>query len=125
MNAQVQSSSSGTHRCPVCTVIGLPILPLRYALAWAGDDVADGQRAPALSGPYDAGALPMADTDQAHYTLRLLRAGYLYVYDEANDEWSGYEVDSAGLLHRFDPGEGPLEGGAPAQPAMCSRNAPV
>lgn len=119
------NNSSGSHRCPVCTIVGLPIMPLRYGLAWAGEDVGDGQKAPELSAPFATSVLPALGTDKAHYTLRLLRAGYLYVYDEGNDDWSGYEVDDGGTLYRFDIEEGPLEGGAPAAPAMCSRTAPL
>lgn len=125
MNVESQSPASDSHRCPVCTVIGLPILPLRYALAWAGEGVESGQHAPELAGQFDAAAYPEPETDQAHFTLRLLREGHLYVFDEANDEWSAYEVDSSGSLHRFDPEEGPLEGGPPVHPAMCSRTAPL
>lgn len=119
------TGSKASHRCPVCTVVGLPILPLRYALAWAGDDVGEGQQAPVLAAPFDASSFPDPGTDKAHYTLRLLRAGYLYVYDEGNDEWSGYEVEVGGMLHRFDVDEGPLEGSTPPVSAMCSRTAPL
>ena len=97
------NNSSGSHRCPVCTIVGLPIMPLRYGLAWAGEDVGDGQKAPELSAPFATSVLPALGTDKAHYTLRLLRAGYLYVYDEGNDDWSGYEVDDGGRAASRSP----------------------
>ncbi len=31
-------SADPSHACEVCAVVGLPILPLRYALAWEGDE---------------------------------------------------------------------------------------
>ena len=120
-----KSGSGASHRCPVCTVVGLPIMPLRYGLAWAGDEVRGGEQAPGLSEPFDTSAVPGPGTARAHHTLRMLRAGYLYVYDEGNDDWSGYEVDEGGMLHRFDVDEGPFEGSTPATPAMCSRTAPL
>lgn len=111
------------HQCPVCTVVGLPILPLRYALAWSGDDVPSGKRAPQLSNPFDASAYPALGTEQAHYTLRLLRGGYLYVYDEARAEWSAYEVAPGGGLYAFDIDEGASAGEKSTSPALCSRTA--
>ena len=90
--------------CPFCEKQGLPILPLRYAVArtdlenvrasWKaldlprtfGDDVTDIE-------------LP---TDSAKYTARLLRPGYLYVLDEAREHWSAYLVTQQGFLYQFD-----------------------
>ena len=115
--------STTAHECPICTVVGLPILPLRYAVAWAGRDVPEIKRAPELSAPFDASSYPALATDQAHYTARLLRGGYLYVYDEARREWSAYEVVPSGHLYAFDIEEGPSAGEKPDNPAMCSRNA--
>ncbi|MCD7099533.1 T6SS effector BTH_I2691 family protein [Stenotrophomonas sp. MMGLT7] len=112
------------HQCPVCTVVGLPILPLRYALAWAGEDVPADKRAPRLSAPFDASPYPGLGTEQAHYTLRLLRGGYLYVYDEARREWSAYEVTPGGALYVFDIDDGPSAGDKETSPALCSRTAP-
>ena len=125
MNASPQQRAATPHRCPVCTIVGLPVMPLRYGLAWAGEGVDDARQAPELSDPFDPSALPGPGTGMARYTLRLLRGGYLYAYDEARDEWSGYEVDEAGQLYPFDIDDGPLEGGTPAAPAMCSRTAPL
>lgn len=125
MSASPEQGAAAPHECPVCSVVGLPVMPLRYGLAWAGDGVGDARQAPVPSAPFDPSALPGPGTDKARYTLRLLRGGYLYAYDEARDEWSGHEVDEAGQLYPFAVDDGPLEGGTPAAPAMCSRTAPV
>ncbi|MEN1926582.1 T6SS effector BTH_I2691 family protein [Luteimonas qiangzhengi] len=121
------SGQAGTadkpHRCPACTVIGLPIMPLRYGVAWAGDDVPDEERAPRLVAPFEASAYPELGTGSALYTLRQLRGGYLYVYEEATEEWAGYEVNDAGRLDRFEIDDGPLASESPDDAARCSRNA--
>ncbi|MGH8055387.1 MAG: T6SS effector BTH_I2691 family protein [Stenotrophomonas sp.] len=114
------ASQTPSHQCPVCTMVGLPIMPLRYALAWAGEDVPEGKHAPRVDAPFDAGTYPDLGTASAYYTLRMLRAGYLYVYDEARREWSSYEVASDGSLFAFEIDDGPSPGGKPA-PDMCSR----
>ena len=36
------------------------------------------------------------------YTLRTLRSGYLYVFNEARGEWKAYEADEEGTLFEFD-----------------------
>lgn len=86
--------------CQVCDQRGLPILPLRYAVARA--DVRR-DKAPQLSAPFGAGvddiALPAA---HAHYTLRLLRGGYLYVFNEVRGEWKAYAVNENAYLTEFD-----------------------
>lgn len=86
--------------CQVCDQRGLPILPLRYAVARA--DVKR-DKAPQLSAPFGAGvediALPAAE---AHYTLRLLRGGYLYVFNEMRGEWKAYAVNEDAYLTEFD-----------------------
>ncbi|HAY44642.1 MAG TPA: hypothetical protein DCY59_14455 [Micrococcaceae bacterium] len=103
-------------------MVGLPILPLRYALAWAGEEVPDSKRAPQLSAPFSADACPSLDATEAHYTLRVLRGGYLYAYDEARLEWSAYEVSEGGILSAFDADEGPGAGDRP-DTVKCSRAA--
>lgn len=117
------NSTENSHECEVCAVVGLPILPLRYALAWSGDDVPNNKRAPRLESPFSASVYPSLDTAHAHYTLRLLRGGYLYVYDEARFEWSAYEVSPGGTLFAFDIDEGPGLGEKPAS-VKCMRDAP-
>jgi hypothetical protein len=64
----------------------LPILLTRYAIAPAEST------APKLSGTLGGtviNAVPVGA--KAHYTLRLVRAGYVYVYDERG-YWDEYAV---------------------------------
>ena len=70
-----------SKKCEFCDKRGVPILPLRYAVAPTGSGV---PQAPALKV-----ALP---DEAAQYTRRLLRSGYLYVYDEARNRWDDYFV---------------------------------
>src|SRR5690606_33688708 len=82
--------------CPNCTKAGLPILPLRYAVA--RNDVAVKEKAPALAAPFESPGIALPE-DSACYTLRTLRTGYLYVFNEVRGKWNAYEVDRFGTLH--------------------------
>jgi hypothetical protein len=86
--------------CPFCDKKGLPILPLRHAVARADTAVT----MPKLQAPFGQGVsdIPLPG-DEAHYTLRLLRSGYLYVFDERRGEWTAYVVTRQGYLFGFDP----------------------
>lgn len=126
MNTSGQvGTADKSHRCPACTVVGLPIMPVRYGVAWAGGDVPDEERAPRLVAPFEASGYPGLETGIVHYTLRLLRGGYLYVYEEATEEWAAYEVKDSGRLDRFEIDDGPLASESPDEAARCSRNAPL
>ncbi|MDN7673524.1 T6SS effector BTH_I2691 family protein [Burkholderia oklahomensis] len=107
MNSSVGSSLPPTV-CQFCDKKGLPILPLRYAIARK-----DKGNAPELKAPFlavdkkkeqgkDLSKYELPG-DLAHYTTRLLRPGYLYVYDEARKEWSAYVVTKGAYLFQFDP----------------------
>jgi len=89
---------SDTKRsCEFCDKRGLPVMPVRYALA---EKVG---RVPPLASPMTAdnvAAIP--DSSKAQYTARLLRSGYLYTYDEARKRWDGYFVNDGGYYLRFD-----------------------
>lgn len=94
-------------QCEFCDKRGLPLLLVRDAVAPAGAG------APVAVGPpieLAAGA--------AHYTKRLLRSGYVYVYDEARKRWESYFVTAEGYLYlmRQTPGQAPL---LPAKPFNC------
>jgi len=85
--------------CEICDQKGFPILPLRYAVARS--DVSP--RAPALQAQFGAGVsdIPLPGKD-AQYTLRLLRPGYLYAFNEKRGEWKGYVVSDGGFLLEYD-----------------------
>ncbi|MFL9885167.1 hypothetical protein PQR66_19145 [Paraburkholderia agricolaris] len=83
--------------CPFCDRSGLPILPLRYAVART--DL--GGKAPDVVAPFNAGKVALPG-ESAKYTLRILRPGYLYVFDEVRGEWGAYIVNGQGLLYHFD-----------------------
>lgn len=85
--------------CPNCVKPGLPIFPVRYALA--RDDASVTEKAPSLAAPFVTADIALPD-NSARYTLRTLRSGYLYVFNEARGAWSAYEVDEYGTLHGFD-----------------------
>ena len=94
-------------KCEYCDKRGVPIVPLRYAVvpAGAGAPIADG---PAIKLPAKA----------AHYTRRLLRAGYLYVFDEARNRWEVYYVTPQSYFFKITeaPGIPPV---LPKKPFDC------
>lgn len=106
-----------TQTCRICDQKGLPILPLRYAVARA--DVPAAERAPRLAAPFGASVqditLPAA---AAHYTLRLLRSGHLYVFNEVRGEWKAYVVTEDACLMEYPINSSPPDTGD-AQP--CAR----
>lgn len=99
--------SNATKKCEFCDKRGVPILPVRYAVAPAGTSL------PHASGP----SIPLPDS-AAHYTRRLLRSGYLYVYDEARKRWDAYFVTPQSLFFKIasTPGVIPI---TPKKPFDC------
>lgn len=108
--------------CPNCTKFGLPILPLRYAVA--RDDVKE--KAPPLVAPFGDGVNDVRlPAGVARYTLRTLRQGYLYVFNDMRGRWSAYQVAEDGVLFQFDirdrsPPPATSEDDAPKE--VCSRH---
>lgn len=98
MNALLQESEH--DYCPNCTKAGLPLLPLRYSIACNDAEVKI--RAPELAEPFGEGVteIPLPE-ELARYTLRMLRAGFLYVFNEKRGSWSAYEVEEDGRLLEF------------------------
>lgn len=96
-------------KCEYCDKRGVPIMPLRYAIAASG-----GAASPSVGAEHDI-ELPQA---AAHYTTRLLRSGYLNVYDEARDRWDFYFVTAEAYFFRLSqtPGRAPI---LPAKPFDC------
>lgn len=89
--------------CDFCDKSGLPIMPVRYAVAPVS------AHAPIATGnitPTDGEGNPISIGNYAHYTLRVLRSGYLYVFDEARKRWDGYYVNATGYFMKFDIGDG-------------------
>lgn len=86
--------------CPYCQKSGLPILPLRYAVTRtdSGSGLPSG---PELSGSFGEGVTDIALPEGQSYTLRLVRAGYLYVFNEMRGSWSGYIVTERGYLFPY------------------------
>ena len=94
-------------KCEFCDKRGLPILLVRDAVA------------PAKAGAPIAPSLPIElSPGAAHYTKRVLRSGYVNVFDEARKRWEAYFVTEDGyffkLLHV--PGAVPV---VPSKPFNC------
>lgn len=90
--------------CPFCEKQGLPILPLRYAVARTDfDEVRPDWKALDLPSGAGGGVTDIElPGESAKYTARLLRPGYLYVFNEARGEWKAYLVTKLGYLYEFD-----------------------
>lgn len=85
--------------CEFCDKRGLPVLPVRYAISpkTAG--------APSTRALDADGKAIVGLGSHAHYTRRLLRNGYLYVYDEARKRWEGYFITNSAYFMRFQVGK--------------------
>ncbi|XYJ09693.1 T6SS effector BTH_I2691 family protein [Telluria sp. B2] len=94
-------------KCEFCDKRGLPLLLVRDAVAAAG---AGAPLAPSLP-------IELAPTT-AHYTKRLLRSGYVNVYDEARRRWEAYFVTADGYFFKLlqTPGIAPV---VPSKPFNC------
>lgn len=104
--------------CEICDQKGLPILPLRYAVARNDFE----SKAPSLRQPFGAGVSSITLPDEhAKYTLRVLRQGYLYVFNEKRGQWRGYVVSKGGYLLEYDLLAGPPPDLGEAKP--CARMA--
>lgn len=103
-----------SKKCPICDQQGLVYLPVRYSVART-DSIPEKGAAPSLRVPFAASAirlpgstaeLPVEGIElpatHAKYTLRLLRAGFLYVYNEKRKEWKGYVVSDDAHLVEYD-----------------------
>ena len=92
------SQCDPSKACAVCDQQGLALMPLRYAVAQPAT-----KSAPAIQVPFGEGleAVPLP-TDNAHYTVRHLRGGYLYVFNEVRGEWKAYVVNEDAYLVEYD-----------------------
>jgi hypothetical protein len=80
--------------CPFCEKGGIPIMPTRLALALSENPVKE------AGTPFSNN--PPKETKVMKYVLRSLRAGYLYVYDEAQVRWDAYIVTENGYYYKHD-----------------------
>jgi len=86
--------------CEQCNRHGLLILPVLQEIAPIES------RAPKLSGPFNvAENIPLDEKTNTIYTLRMVRPGFLYVYDPIQktrdgrpNPWQGYIVSNLGFL---------------------------
>ncbi|AOJ03160.1 hypothetical protein WS70_16085 [Burkholderia mayonis] len=108
-----------TKGCPLCDRQSLLIYPARYAIACPRG----ASKAPALSGNFRIdGRAPQA-VAAAKYTLRALRPGYLYTYDEKRKKLSAYMVLDDGVMWSFPPDVTPPPGDAESALTQgCARN---
>ncbi|MDR3104216.1 MAG: hypothetical protein LBU96_07160 [Yokenella regensburgei] len=84
--------------CTFCIRRGLPILPVRPAL------MAQSEPLPVLPGSI---VMPVQAQGESAYTTRLLREGFLYIYDEMVKGWLDYYVTSEGYYYPL-PAKGPV-----------------
>jgi len=75
--------------------------------------------APEISGNFVKPPIPL-DERCTYYTLRTLRQGYLYIYDE-RDEWQAYYITAKGFL---DPLQGPYYDPTKKKPEHDPQKAP-
>ncbi|MGY4835702.1 T6SS effector BTH_I2691 family protein [Burkholderia pyrrocinia] len=92
--------------CPYCEKEGLPILLTRYGIAPEKAFIARPGKPPVTRPAPKAAsfvgdptpAIALGKTTDAHYTVRSLRGGYVYVYYEVGNLWEAYAVDKDGRL---------------------------
>ncbi|MYM72204.1 hypothetical protein GTP56_08340 [Duganella sp. FT134W] len=84
--------------CGFCDKPGLLLYPVRYAIACP----AGASFTPGLSGNFKIENAP-ATAASAKYTLRGIRTGYLYTYDEKRERLKAYLVMPGGHLFNFPP----------------------
>lgn len=97
-----------TKGCPLCDRQSLLIYPVRYAIACPRG----ASKAPALSGNFRIDGRAPQTVATARYTLRALRPGYLYTYDEKRNKLAAYMVLDDGIMWNFPPDVTPPPGDA-------------
>jgi hypothetical protein len=110
------------EKCKMCGKKGLPILLTRYAVATRiAEQFEREPNAPRITGDFVKPDINLDDT--THYTLRLLRGGYVYVYDEARKTWKGYFVTDEAHLMEFNVqetfGQSAVKGENPEKKTPC------
>jgi hypothetical protein len=108
-----------TKGCPLCDRQSLLIYPVRYAVACPRGAA----KAPALSGNFKIDGRAPQTIGTAKYTLRGLRQGYLYTYDEKRKRLDAYMVLDDGSLWHFPPDTTPPPGAKDALTQSCAGRA--
>lgn len=93
----MSESTLSEPTCDFCEKDGLPILPARLAIAPKNANAPKAEGA-MLAG--DAANIPLGE--HAHYTTRILRSGYLYMYDEARKYWSAWFITDGAYFIPFE-----------------------
>lgn len=119
--AQAVSLGAAHEGCPFCMRTGVPILPLRYAVI--PNYLTAGRGSASIKELLPNSALSNTPSLQTHrYTMRTLRAGYVYVYLNTPGLWQVYSVTPAGNLRlEADPDDFDEKHGR-EMPAQCQRN---
>lgn len=76
--------------CKFCTRKGLPILPVRPAIMSQHDIL------PVIP---ESIQMPVPAQGETAYTLRLMRSGYLNIWDEFGNAWINYFVTEGGFYY--------------------------
>ncbi|MBR8225965.1 T6SS effector BTH_I2691 family protein [Burkholderia ambifaria] len=92
-----------TASCPLCDRKSLLFYPVRYAVACPRGAA----KAPGLSGNFKIDSRAPHSVATAKYTLRALRPGYLYTYDERRRRLRAYTVLEDGIMWSFPPSSTP------------------
>ena len=89
-----------SNPCPNCTRTGFPILFTRYAIAYS--ESSQGREALKKLTP-KAPMQPAPGMKTVSSNVRMLRAGYLYLYLESDfgNEWKGYAIHPHGYVTEF------------------------
>ncbi|MEJ7807227.1 MAG: T6SS effector BTH_I2691 family protein, partial [Telluria sp.] len=96
------------EKCEFCDKRGLPLLLVRDAIT-----PSDSSAPQSADHPFDLPA------HAARFTRRVLRAGFLNVYDEARNRWEAYNVTADGYFFKMPlkPGTIPVK---PSKPFNCT-----
>lgn len=117
--AAAAAASGGNPVCDICKRVGLPILPLRYAVVpdyvkqRPGNPIGWCQLGKSLQGR-------PAQLKGHHYVVRTLRKGYVMVY-LGSGLWQAYAVNADGLLRKLADPDDPDHTNDRQMSAQCKR----
>lgn len=95
----MKKSNQDKNNCSFCKKSGFPVLPVRYAVARSDIDTG---KAPELPNDLKTGMLSEIDLPSGqHYTLRLMREGFLYLFNVVRGRWQGYYITEDGFLSLY------------------------